>query len=782
MKYLIIYALLLPAYLFALPDCVSKKPITEQCLDTLFETEHYAEFLKESEALPINNSEKNVVRKIVAYYSIADYKSLLPLLDLLKKEVRESLFVRNIELRSSSSLKIKDKTLELLKIIEKAYPVFYRNKALVCTEADMILDEAKYDEAATLYDECLKIRKNDIASLKKIEALEKGKGVQEELFPKYLEFLKEYPFAATREIIINKLIFLKKMKNMPQETSPLYKAWFRQMRKSKKADEFYSDALLTIETDADGELVEYLSEKKKYDYALELIERKLNESDKNDEIYKYGWKKYKTLLHSGKQKEAADYLLKLSEQLTGVRKERAEFFAALGYLDSGDTQTAKHMYENIVFSKEKSKYYGLSLYKLGLIYAMEGKSYLAFTLWKNILFSSGIKQTQFFYGIPLWESMNELIALWDKQNGYGIFNASWHSIKKGAKKRSLFYYDFLFSANHGNLLDEKKRSSTSFQKSDAEKWESNVILKKGSLFESMKPKMSSLPKKVKDSEEAIMLYYFAELNIKPGILFYADFVESIGAALAKTGRNKKEIKALFGSQKGKKEKAFVADVLKSRFFEDVYYHTDNTAKRIRYFQAKRSSWMKPAPYLGKDGEKTKWKTEYPAPYFQEIKRLATEYQISPALIYGIMRAETFYRDHLVSPVGAIGIMQVMPNTFSEISRLSGIKITDPYDAYESIKASAWYLDKLLKRFSGNLPLAIAAYNAGPRRVSEWLRSFKGTEASVFIELIPYIETRNYVKKVISYYQIYSYLYEGSFYDVGLGDVINVKENARAVDF
>ena len=71
-----------------------------------------------------------------------------------------------------------------------------------------------------------------------------------------------------------------------------------------------------------------------------------------------------------------------------------------------------------------------------------------------------------------------------------------------------------------------------------------------------------------------------------------------------------------------------------------------------------------------------------------------------------------------------------------------------------------YLQRLMEKFSGNVPLAAASYNAGPHRVQAWLQNFGSLDMDEFVEHIPFVETRNYVKKVVRNYQIYNLLYDG----------------------
>jgi len=278
-----------------------------------------------------------------------------------------------------------------------------------------------------------------------------------------------------------------------------------------------------------------------------------------------------------------------------------------------------------------------------------------------------------------------------------------------------------------------------------------------------------------------MIKYFAEYNLKEGLLFYVRYFETLRHYIKMGEDSMPDDVAIFFEENAVLEKnikrlyySFTISIM-----EKLYSYLSVPAKAVNYFYPSVSKSLTYSPFYG---EKESWKKLYPTPYLNEVLRLSSEYQISPALIYSIMRAETFYRTDLVSPVGALGLMQVMPQTFSKISSFGGVKIKDPFDPYQSMKASAWYLNKLLKRFDGNLMLAVASYNAGPHKVSPWLKRFKNVPAMLFVELIPYKETRNYVKKVMRYYEIYSYLYEESFYDVRLGDLMDIEESETVVNF
>jgi len=118
-----------------------------------------------------------------------------------------------------------------------------------------------------------------------------------------------------------------------------------------------------------------------------------------------------------------------------------------------------------------------------------------------------------------------------------------------------------------------------------------------------------------------------------------------------------------------------------------------------------------------------------------VDRAAERYGISAALINAVIRAESGYNSGAVSPKGAMGLMQLMPSTASRFG------VSNAFSPEENIEGGAAYLAHLIKRFGGDLKLAIAAYNAGPQAV---------VQAGYTIP--PYRETQNYVPRVLAYYR------------------------------
>ena len=126
-------------------------------------------------------------------------------------------------------------------------------------------------------------------------------------------------------------------------------------------------------------------------------------------------------------------------------------------------------------------------------------------------------------------------------------------------------------------------------------------------------------------------------------------------------------------------------------------------------------------------------------------------------IFAITRQESAFMDDARSPVGAMGLMQLMPSTAKETARKFSIPLASPQQAIDpnlNIQLGAAYLSQVHAQFNGNRVLASAAYNAGPGRVRQWLKNANHLAFDVWVENIPFDETRQYVQNVLSYSVIY----------------------------
>ena len=119
-----------------------------------------------------------------------------------------------------------------------------------------------------------------------------------------------------------------------------------------------------------------------------------------------------------------------------------------------------------------------------------------------------------------------------------------------------------------------------------------------------------------------------------------------------------------------------------------------------------------------------------------VTRAAQQHHLHPALLFAVMKAESSFNPLVVSKAGAVGLMQLVPET----ALRHGVQ--NLYDTNENVAGGARHLRYLLDRFHGNTRLALAAYNAGERKVDRYK------------QIPPYKETRHYVQKVLSYYRDY----------------------------
>jgi soluble lytic murein transglycosylase-like protein len=124
-------------------------------------------------------------------------------------------------------------------------------------------------------------------------------------------------------------------------------------------------------------------------------------------------------------------------------------------------------------------------------------------------------------------------------------------------------------------------------------------------------------------------------------------------------------------------------------------------------------------------------------YNEQIVKVAKKYGIDPALVHAVILAESQYNADAISRRGAVGLMQLMPDTAERYN------VSDAFDANQNIRGGAQYLRDLIKLFDGDLELAVAAYNAGEGAV---IRSGR--------KIPPYPETVKYVPKVMSFYRKY----------------------------
>jgi len=161
---------------------------------------------------------------------------------------------------------------------------------------------------------------------------------------------------------------------------------------------------------------------------------------------------------------------------------------------------------------------------------------------------------------------------------------------------------------------------------------------------------------------------------------------------------------------------------------------------------------------------------YPLEYEELIYRYSELHELDPYLVMGLIRAESSFISDAVSPVGARGLMQIMPNTAEWLAERMGINfhLDDLFNPAYNIRMGTYYLRMLLHMFEEQ-DTALAAYNAGMGNVGTWLQDERYSADGRTLHTIPFSETRHYVPRVNRYMEIYRELYgepiEGQYEEV-----------------
>lgn len=157
-----------------------------------------------------------------------------------------------------------------------------------------------------------------------------------------------------------------------------------------------------------------------------------------------------------------------------------------------------------------------------------------------------------------------------------------------------------------------------------------------------------------------------------------------------------------------------------------------------------------------------WEIYYPKTPWSKIKLYAERHGLDPYLVLSVIRQESAFEPEAVSRAGAVGLMQLLPSTARRLSRRLKIRRFNRSMLFEpdiNISLGTLYLSDLIKRYDGNLVFALAGYNAGENRVDKWLKERDAKEIDLFIEEIPYYETRGYVKKILRNSNNYRAIYK-----------------------
>jgi tetratricopeptide (TPR) repeat protein len=166
---------------------------------------------------------------------------------------------------------------------------------------------------------------------------------------------------------------------------------------------------------------------------------------------------------------------------------------------------------------------------------------------------------------------------------------------------------------------------------------------------------------------------------------------------------------------------------------------------------------------------------FPFPHREVIVREARARGLDPFFVAGLIRQESMFHPSIASSAGAIGLMQLLPGTAQEVARSLGIRYERARldDPEYNVRLGTQYLAQMLRRFDGRAEDALSAYNAGPGRITQWRQRPEYRDRDVFMEHIPFRETRHYVKVVQQNTRIYTALYGCAGFEPCLGDSYRV---------
>ena len=155
-----------------------------------------------------------------------------------------------------------------------------------------------------------------------------------------------------------------------------------------------------------------------------------------------------------------------------------------------------------------------------------------------------------------------------------------------------------------------------------------------------------------------------------------------------------------------------------------------------------------------------WQVAYPRAYNTLVQRAAAEHRFPAPLQHAIMREESAFSARAVSTAGCLGLTMMKPST-AEAHLRRKVRREELFDPATNVALGGQEMRKLLDRYDGSVASVIAAYNAGPGAVDRWRKEFAGMPLDMFLERIPYDETRGYTKRVLASYFAYAWLYDPS---------------------
>lgn len=441
-------------------------------------------------------------------------------------------------------------------------------------------------------------------------------------------------------------------------------------------------------------------------------------------------------LRKGKLNNAVKYF-KMARNLNQDSKPEAIYYLALSYWYLDSPQAAIKTLEKTVAMYPKSSWADNALYYLGRYSKIEGDPQKALQAYERL--ASDYPNSEHF-AYSLWMIGN----LYYKQ---GKYKTAYETFTRAL-----------------DLPAEKVTDRLTF-------WAAKSAEKMGSQDKAIAAYKATISK----YDHSYYGYRAREELKKYGIQIKANAVPEVKISIADLGKSSAE---LFRHQQ--KYQEFLALGLddeaaaEASFLEEKVPATRKERVRLAKYHAyvMKGKFAKPIWYANKeihqatlagslaDIDPLLWRFSYPRGYWKHVEKYSKKYGLDPHLTYAVIREESRFKSRALSRSSAHGLMQIIPSTGRLISRALGMSYSrwKMYNPRVNIYMGTYYLSGLIKRFNGNVSLALAGYNGGPVRVERWRKKYKKFDVDEFVEDIPITETRNYVKKVLKSYYGYKRTY------------------------
>jgi soluble lytic murein transglycosylase len=197
-----------------------------------------------------------------------------------------------------------------------------------------------------------------------------------------------------------------------------------------------------------------------------------------------------------------------------------------------------------------------------------------------------------------------------------------------------------------------------------------------------------------------------------------------------------------------------------REWRDALGRMDGRSLRVAAKMAHDLGWHDQAILaLGRTKYLNDLEVRFPTPFLDQVQNHAEKHNLDPAFVYAVMRQESAFGVQARSHVGALGLMQLMPATAKRTARSIKERAPSPAElltAEKNIRLGTAYLSELLEQYRGNRFFTLAAYNAGPGRVTRWQPHAEPVPADIWVANVTFAETREYIERILAYTAVYEW--------------------------